>query len=82
VIYSSNLFTYAKYFQTLSGEKWLCFAYSLRSMLKLRSTLHEVAWQFNSLAYSSVLMFVQVISAIAFRSLFSPNQLSKRTELY
>jgi len=27
-------------------------------MLKLRSTVHEVAWQFNSLAYSSELMFV------------------------
>jgi len=25
-------------------------------MLKLRSTLHEVAWQFNNLAYSSGLM--------------------------
>jgi len=27
-------------------------------MLKLRSTVHEVAWQFNNLAYSSGLMFV------------------------
>jgi len=51
-------------------------------MLKLRSTLHEVAWQFNNLAYSSGLMFGQVIYTIAFRSLFSSNQLSKRTELY
>jgi len=53
MIYSSDLFTYnAKYFQTLSGEKWRSFANSLRSMLKLRSTLHEVAWQFKNLAYS------------------------------
>jgi len=59
VIYSSDLFTYnAKYFQTLSGEKWRSFAKSLRSMAKLRSTVHEVAWQFNNLAYSSGLMFV------------------------
>jgi len=83
VIYSSDLFTYnAKYFQTLSGEKWLCFAYSLHSMLKLRSTLHEVAWKFNNLAYSSGLMFARVIYTISFRSLFSSNRLSKRTELY
>jgi len=40
----------AKYFQTLSREKWRSFANSLRSMLKLRSALHEVAWQFNSWA--------------------------------
>ena len=59
VIYSSYLFTYnAKYFQTFSSEKWSSFANSLRSMLKLRSTVHEVAWQFNNLAYSSGLMFV------------------------
>jgi len=59
VIYSSDLFTYnAKYFQTLSGEKWRSFANSLRSMLKLRSTVHEVAWQFNNLACSSKLMLV------------------------
>jgi len=51
-------------------------------MLKLRSTLHEVAWQFNYLAYSSRLMFGRVISTIAFRSLFSSNRLSSRTELY
>jgi len=45
VIYSSDLFAYsAKYFQTLSGEKWRSFAKSLRSMLKLRSTQHEAAW--------------------------------------
>jgi len=50
-------------------------------MLKLRSTLHEIAWQFNNLAYSSGLMFDRVISTIAFKSLFSPNRLSKRTEL-
>jgi len=59
VIYSSNLFTYnAKYFQALSDEKWRSFAKSLRSMLELCSTVHEVAWQFNNLAYSSGLMFV------------------------
>jgi len=56
VIYSSDLFTYsAKYFQTLSGEKWRSFANILRGVLKLRSTLHQVVWQFNNLAYSSVL---------------------------
>jgi len=44
VIYSSDLFTYnVKYFQTLSGEKWRLFANSLRGMLKIRSTLREVA---------------------------------------
>jgi len=61
VIYSSDLFTYrpnAKYFQTLSGEKLRSFANSLRSMLKHRSTVHEVARQFSNLAYSSELMFV------------------------
>ena len=59
MINSSDLFTLnAQYFQTLSGKKWRSFANSLRSMLKLRSTVHEVAWQFNSLAYSSELMFV------------------------
>jgi len=58
VIYSSDLFTYnAKYFQTVSGEKWRSFANSLRSMLK-RSTVHEFAWQFNNLAYSSELVLV------------------------
>jgi len=46
----------AKYFQTLSGQKWRSFAHSLRSMLKLRSTLHEVSWQFNNLACSSGLI--------------------------
>jgi len=66
VIDSSDLFTYnAKYFQTLCKEKWRSFANSLHSMLKLRSTLHEVAWQFNYLAYSSGLMFGRVISTIA-----------------
>jgi len=70
VIYSSDLFTCnAKYFQTLSGEKWRSFAYSLRSTLKLRSTAHEVAWQDNNLAYSSGLMFGRVICTIAFRLL-------------
>jgi len=39
-------------------------------MLKLRSIMHEVAWQFNNLAYSSGLMFGWVISTVAFRSLF------------
>jgi len=28
------------------------------ALLKLHSTLHEVAWQLNNLAYSSGLMFV------------------------
>jgi len=51
-------------------------------MPKLRSTVHEVAWQFNNLAYSSGLMFGQVIYTIAFRLFFSCSQLSKRTELY
>jgi len=60
VICSSDLFTHnAKYFQTLFGEKWRSYANSLRSMLKLRSTVHEVAWQFNNLTYSFGLMFVQ-----------------------
>jgi len=58
---------------------WRSFPNSLRSMLKLRSTVHEVAWQFNNLAYSSGLMFGRVISTIAFRSLFSSNRLPKRT---
>jgi len=30
-------------------------------MLKLRSTVHEVAWQFKNLPYSSGLMFSRVI---------------------
>jgi len=84
MIYSSDCFTYsAKYFQTLSGEKWRSFANSLRSMLKLRSTVHEVAWQFNNF-WSTVLdrhLFDRGISTIAFRSLFSSNRLPKRTEL-
>ena len=43
VINSNNLFTYnAKYLQTLLKEKWRSFANSLRSMLKLRFTVHEV----------------------------------------
>jgi len=59
VIYTIDLFSYnAKHFQAFSGEKWRSFANSLRSMLKLRPTVHEVAWQFNNLAYSSGLMFV------------------------
>ena len=46
VIYSSDLFTYnAKYLQTLLREKWRSFANSLRSMLKLRFTVHEVVSQ-------------------------------------
>jgi len=78
VIYSSYFFTYnAKYFQTLSAEKWRSFASSLRSMLKFRSTVHEVAWQFNNLTYSSGLMFDRVISTIDFRSLFSSNRFIK-----
>jgi len=80
VIYSSDLFTYiAKCFQTLPKEKWRFFANSLCSMLKL---VHEVAWQFNNLACSCGLMFDQVISTTAFRSLFSWIRLSKRTERY
>jgi len=76
VIYSSDLITCnAKYFQTFSGEKWRSFANSFHSMLKLRSTVHEVAWQFNNLAYSSGLMFGRLISTTAFRSLFSSNRL-------
>jgi len=43
VIYSSDLFKYnTKYFQTLSVEKWRSFANSLRSMPKLRSTVHKL----------------------------------------
>jgi len=85
VIYSSELFKYrpnAKYFQTLSGEKWRSFANSLRKMPKLRSTVDEVAWEFINLAYSCGLMFGRVISTIALRSLFSSNRSSKRIELY
>jgi len=40
-------------------------------MLKLRCAVHEVAWQFNNLAYSSGLMFGRVTSTIVCRSLFS-----------
>ena len=70
-IYSGDLFAYnAKYFQTLAEDYRRSFANSLPSMLKLRSTEHEVAWQFNNLAYSSGLMFGRVIATIAFRSLF------------
>ena len=64
----------AKCFQTLAVEKWPSFANSLFSMPKLRSTEHEVAWQFNNLAYRSGLMFGWVIPTIAFRSLFSSNR--------
>jgi len=52
-------------------------------MSKLRSTVHEVAWQFNNLAYSSGLMFVWPGHFYnCFRSLFSSNRLPNRTELY
>jgi len=34
-------------------------------MLKRRSTVHEVAWQFNKLAYSSGVKFRRVIYKIA-----------------
>ena len=51
-------------------------------MLKLRSTPHEPALQFNNLAYSSGLMWGRVISTIALRSLFSSNRLSKRALLH
>jgi len=71
------------YFQTLSGEIWRSFANSLRSILTLRSTVHEIARQFNNLAYSSGLMFVWPGHFCkCFWSLFSSNRLSKRTELY
>ena len=80
----SDWFTYnAKYFQTLSGEKWRSFASSLRSMLKLHSRGNEAAG--NLTIWPTVLdlcLFGRVISTIAFRSLFSSNRLSKRTELY
>jgi len=71
VIYSSDLFTYnAKYFQTLSGDKWRSFASSLRGMLILRSTVHGVALQFNNFAYSFGLMFVwpKLSTDLIFRS--------------
>ena len=43
VIYANDLFTYnAKCLQTLLMEKWRSFADSLRSMLKLHFTVHEV----------------------------------------
>jgi len=65
VIYSSDLCTYnAKYFQTLSGEKWRSFANSLRSMLKLRTTVHEVAWQFGLQFWTDVCLagsFLQLL---------------------
>jgi len=46
-------------------------------MLKLRSTVNEVAWQFNNSAYSSGLMFGWIVSTIAYRSLFCWNRWSK-----
>jgi len=59
VIYSSDLLRYnAKYFQTLSSEKCQSLANSLHSTLKLRSTLHKVAWQYDNLAYSSFLQLL------------------------
>ena len=46
VIYSGDLFTYnAIYLKTLLGEKWRSLANSLPSMLKLRSSVHEVESQ-------------------------------------
>jgi len=78
VIYSSDLFTYsAKYFETAHREKWLSFANSLSSMLKL---VPGMVWQFNTLARNSGLMFHRVISTTAFRSPVSSIQLSKRAE--
>jgi len=53
------------------------FANSLRYMLKLRSAVHEVALEFNNLAYSSGLMFGRVISTIVFRSLVRSTRWSK-----
>ena len=60
VIYCTDLFSYnAKDFQTL--VKITIFANSFRVMLKLRFTVNEVAWQFNSLACSSgIYKFFQV----------------------
>ena len=69
VIYSSDSFTFKR--ETLSGEKWRPLANSLRIMLKLTSTLHEVAWQSNNLAYSSGLMLGRIIATTTFSSLFS-----------
>jgi len=46
----------AKYFPDIIWPEMASFASSLRSMLKLRSTLHEVSWQFNNLACSSGLI--------------------------
>ena len=64
--YSRDLLTCnARYLQTLSEQKWRSFNNSFRSMLKLRSTEREVAWQFNNFARRSRLLFGQVISAIA-----------------
>jgi len=40
-------------------------------MLKLLSTVYEVAWQFTNLVYSFRLMFGQIIFTIAFRSLLT-----------
>jgi len=83
-----QLFTQAIYLQTMLNisRHYLArnsdFCQQFRSMLKLRSSLHEAAWQFNNLAYSSGLMFGRVISTIDFRQLFSSNRSSKRTELY
>jgi len=65
------------------ATKWRSFASSLRGMLILRSTVHEVAG--NLTIWPTVLdwcLFDRVIYTIAFRSLFSSNRLSKRTELY
>ena len=47
-IYQHNYI--ARYFQTLSGEKWRSFDNSFCSVLKLRSTELENAWQFNNFA--------------------------------
>ena len=45
-VYLSYLFTYnAKYLQTLHEEKWRSFANSLRSVLKLRSTVRKAVSQ-------------------------------------
>jgi len=57
------------------------FCQKLRSMSKFRSTMHEG----NLTIWPTVLdwcLFHRVIFTIAFRSLFSSNRLSKRTELF
>ena len=80
---SNDLFTCrpnTKYFQTLSGEKWRSFANSLRSMLKFRSTLHQVTWHLK-IWHAVQDWCLAGHATIAYWPLFSPNRSSKRTEL-